>query len=80
MSLNSWLAILFLAVACSLLGYFIWLYVMKQAGPTITSSFLFAEPVITTIFAVTFVGDRLGTFIPAGAFLIFIGVCLVTRK
>jgi drug/metabolite transporter (DMT)-like permease len=80
MSLNSWLAILFLAVACSLLGYFIWLYVMKQAGPTITSSFLFAEPVITTIFAVTFVGDRLGTFIPVGAFLIFIGVCLVTRK
>jgi drug/metabolite transporter (DMT)-like permease len=26
------------------------------------------------------VGERLGMFIPAGAFLIFIGVYLVTRK
>ena len=80
MSLNGWLAILFLAITCSLLGYFIWLYVMKQAGAAITSSFLFAEPLVTVLFAIIFVGERLGMFIPAGAFLIFIGVYLVTRK
>ena len=32
MSLYSWLAILFLAVTCSLLGYYIWFYVMKQVS------------------------------------------------
>ena len=80
MSLNGWLAILFLAVTCSLLGYYIWLYVMKQVGAAITSSFLFAEPLVTVLFAIIFVGERLGMFIPAGAFLIFIGVYLVTRK
>jgi drug/metabolite transporter (DMT)-like permease len=79
-SLNGWLAILFLAVTCSLVGYYIWLYVMKQVGPAITSSFLFAEPLVTVLFAILFVGERLGIFIPAGAFLIFLGVYLVTRK
>jgi len=80
MSLNGWLAIFFLAVTCSLLGYYIWLYVMKQVGAAITSSFLFVEPLVTVLFAIMFVGERLGMFIPAGAFLIFIGVYLVTRK
>jgi drug/metabolite transporter (DMT)-like permease len=80
MSLNCWLAILFLAVTCSLLGYYIWLYVMKQVGPAITSSFLFAEPLVTVSFSIMFVGEKLGMFIPAGAFLIFIGVYLVARK
>jgi drug/metabolite transporter (DMT)-like permease len=77
MSLNGWLAILFLAVTCSLLGYSIWLYVIKQAGASITSSFLFAEPLVTVLFAITFAGDKLGIFVPAGALLIFTGVCLV---
>jgi drug/metabolite transporter (DMT)-like permease len=80
MSLSSWLAILFLAVTCSLLGYFIWFYVMKQVGAAITSSFLFAEPLVTVSFAIMFVGEELSMFIIAGGILIFIGVCLVARK
>jgi drug/metabolite transporter (DMT)-like permease len=79
-SMNGWAAILFLAVTCSLFGYYIWLYVMKQVGAAITSSFLFAEPLITAVFAMIFAGDRLGAFVPGGAILIFVGVYLVTRK
>ena len=80
MSLSGWLAILFLAVTCSLLGYYIWFYVMKQVGAAITSSFLFAEPLVTVLFAIIFVGEKLSMFILAGGFLIFIGVYLVARK
>ncbi|MFZ0965696.1 MAG: EamA family transporter [Candidatus Bathyarchaeia archaeon] len=80
MSLYSWLAILFLAVTCSLLGYYIWFYVMKQVGAAITSSFLFAEPLVTVLFAIVFVEEELSMFILAGGFLIFIGVYLVARK
>jgi drug/metabolite transporter (DMT)-like permease len=80
MSLSGWLAILFLAVTCSLLGYYIWFYVMKQVGAAITSSFLFAEPLVTVSFAIMFVGEELSMFILAGGILIFIGVCLVARK
>jgi drug/metabolite transporter (DMT)-like permease len=79
-SINGWLAILFLAVTCSLLSYFIWLYEIKHVGAAVTSSFLFAEPLITILLAVLLVEETLDVFIPAGAFLIFMGVYLVTWR
>lgn len=80
MSLYGWLAILFLSVTCSLIGYYIWFYVIKQVGAAVASSFLFAEPLITASFAITLVGEELSLFILAGGFLIFIGVYLVAKK
>lgn len=80
MSLYGWLAILFLSLTCSLLGYYIWFYVLKQVEAAVTSSFLFAEPLVTVLFAVTFVGEKLSLSILAGGLLIFIGVYLVTMR
>jgi drug/metabolite transporter (DMT)-like permease len=77
MTFTDWLSILYLALTCSLLGYFIWFYVLKKAGAT-ASTFLFAEPLITAVFAVMFVGEVLYPSVIAGAVLIFIGVYLVT--
>lgn len=76
---NEWLALLYLAFTCSLIGYYIWFYVLKKAG-SVASSFLFAEPLVTSLFAFAFVGESLSPLVPAGAFLIFVGVYLVTRK
>jgi drug/metabolite transporter (DMT)-like permease len=75
-----WSAIVFLSVTCSLIGYYIWFYVMKQVGAAVASSFLFAEPLITASFAITFVGEELSLFVVAGGFLIFMGVYLVAKK
>lgn len=80
MSLYGWLAILFLSLTCSLLGYYIWFYVLKKVEAAVTSSFLFAEPLVTVLFAVTFVEEELSLSILAGGLLIFIGVYLVTTK
>jgi drug/metabolite transporter (DMT)-like permease len=80
MSLNAWLAILYLSVTCSLIGYFIWFYVIKQVGAAVTSTFLFGEPIITMLFAVSFVGERVNLFIIGGAALIFLGVYQVIKK
>jgi drug/metabolite transporter (DMT)-like permease len=77
MNANEWLGILYLSLTCSLLGYFIWFYVLKKAG-AIASTFLFAEPLITAVFAVMFVGEILYPSVIAGAVLIFVGVFLVT--
>lgn len=74
-----WLGILYLASTCSLLGYYIWFYVLKKAGAA-ASTFLFAEPLITAIFAVVIVNEALYFSVIAGAVLIFIGVFLVTIK
>jgi drug/metabolite transporter (DMT)-like permease len=80
LSLKGWIAILFLSVTCSLIGYYIWFYVINRVGPTVTSSFLFAEPLVTVSFAFVFVGEKISLFIPLGGLLIFTGVYLVTMK
>lgn len=80
MGLGGWLAILYLALTCSVLGYYIWFHVLKQEGPSVTSSFLFAEPLITVLFAVTFIGEQVNLFILGGGLLIFTGVYLVSKK
>lgn len=80
MNLNSWLAVLFLSLTCSLLGYYIWFYVLKQVGASVTSSFLFAEPLVAVLFAATLVGEEITFSIVTGGLLSFIGVYLVTKK
>jgi drug/metabolite transporter (DMT)-like permease len=74
-----WLGILYLSVTCSLLGYYIWFYVLKKTGST-SSTFLFAEPLITAIFAYIFINETLYPSVIVGAVLIFVGVLLVTNK
>jgi drug/metabolite transporter (DMT)-like permease len=76
---SEWLAILYLAFTCSLLGYYIWFYVLKKAGAA-ASSFLFGEPLVTVIFAVIFINETLSLPVILGAALIFVGVYLVTAK
>jgi drug/metabolite transporter (DMT)-like permease len=77
---QEWLAILYLAATCSLLGYFIWFYVMKQSTAAATSSFLFAEPIVTVIFAALLIGEEVTPFVVGGGLLIFIGVFLITVR
>lgn len=80
MSLNSWLSIVYLALTCSVLGYYIWFYVLKHVAAAAASSFLFAEPLITVLFAVVFVNEKPSLATATGGLLIFAGVYLVTRK
>jgi drug/metabolite transporter (DMT)-like permease len=80
LNLSEWSAILYLAITCSLLGYFIWFRIMNQVKAAVASSFLFAEPLITVIFAAVFVQEQITLFTIAGGLLIFGGVFLVSNK
>ena len=77
---QEWLAILYLASTCSLLGYFIWFYVMKNSSAAATSSFLFAEPLITVLFAAILIKEEITPFVVGGGLLIFMGVFLITNR
>jgi drug/metabolite transporter (DMT)-like permease len=77
---TGWLAILYLAVTCSLIGYYIWLRSIKIVGAAITSSFLFAEPLVTVTFAVTLLEEQVTAPVIVGALLILTGVYLITKK
>jgi drug/metabolite transporter (DMT)-like permease len=80
LNFNEWAAVLYLALTCSLLGYFIWFKVISQAKAAITSSFLFAEPLITVIFAAAFIQEQITLFTIIGGLLIFGGVFLVSKR
>jgi drug/metabolite transporter (DMT)-like permease len=80
LNLQAWGAILYLAVTCSFVGYFIWFYVMSRVKAAVASSFLFAEPLVTVLFATTFIGENVTPLILVGGLLIFTGVLLITRK
>ena len=80
LNLQAWGAILYLAVTCSFVGYFIWFYVMSKVKAAVASSFLFAEPLVTVLFATAFIGENITPLILAGGLLIFTGVLLITRK
>jgi drug/metabolite transporter (DMT)-like permease len=80
LSLQAWGAILYLAVTCSFIGYFIWFHVMNRVKAAVTSSFLFAEPLVTVLFATVFIGEAITPLISIGGLLIFTGVLLITRK
>lgn len=80
MSFHAWLAILFLSLTCSLIGYYIWFYVLNQVGAAVTSSFLFGEPLVTVLLAMVFIGEEASLFVLLGGALIFVGVYLVTVK
>ena len=76
---QEWLAIFYLAFTCSLMGYFIWFYVIKRSNTAATSSFLFAEPLVTVLFAAVLIREEVTIFAVGGGFLIVIGVLLITR-
>ena len=80
LNLQEWGAILYLAVTCSFVGYFIWFYVMSRVKAAVTSSFLFAEPLVTVLFAMVFIGENITLPLLIGGLLIFTGVLLITRK
>jgi drug/metabolite transporter (DMT)-like permease len=79
LSSSGWLAVLFLSTTCSLIGYCIWFRVLRDAGPAVTSSFLFAEPLVTSLMAALLIGERLTASLALGGVLIFFGVFLVTK-
>lgn len=80
LSTSSWIALLYLSSTCSLLGYYIWFYVLKRVGPAVTSSFLFVEPLVTALLAVTFAGEEITISIIVGGLIIFTGVYLITKS
>jgi drug/metabolite transporter (DMT)-like permease len=80
LNLQSWAAIIYLSVACSFIGYLIWFRVISRVKAAVASSFLFAEPIVTVLFAMAFIGENMTPLILLGGILIFIGLIFITRK
>jgi drug/metabolite transporter (DMT)-like permease len=77
-SLNGWLAVLYLALTCSLFGYLGWYYALKHIDASKAAVFLNFIPLFTILISF-FLGTSLTWFFLLGAALIIYGVYLTQR-
>ncbi len=77
-SLNGWLAVLYLALTCSIFGYLGWYYALKHIDASKAAVFLNFIPLFTILMSF-FLGTSLTWFFLLGAALIIYGVYLTQR-
>jgi drug/metabolite transporter (DMT)-like permease len=77
-SLNGWLAVLYLALFCTLFGYLGWFYALKHIDSSKAAVFLNLIPLFTILISF-FLGTSLTWFFLLGATLILYGVYITQR-
>lgn len=77
---NAWLAIGFVVVFATYLGYLLLTFGLRRLSPTIVSSYTYMQPVIAAIIASMIGQDSLNLIKILSAILIFSGVFLVSRQ
>jgi len=79
-TISAWLAIGFVVVCATYLGYLLLIYGLKRVSPTIVSSYTYSQPVIAAIVATIIGQDSLNMVDVTSAILIFAGVFMVSRQ
>jgi len=77
---SAWIAIGFVVVFATFLGYLLLTYGLRRLSPTIVSSYTYTQPVIAAIVAVIIGQDSLNLIDIISTTLIFAGVFLVSRQ
>jgi drug/metabolite transporter (DMT)-like permease len=78
-SLNGWLAVLYLALVCTVFGYIGWYYALKKTEASKAAVFLNLIPLFTVIMSF-FIGESITVFFLLGAILIIYGVYLTQKS
>jgi drug/metabolite transporter (DMT)-like permease len=76
---TGWLAITFLGIGCSGLGYLFWCGALERIDASAVASFLYVEPLVTFAAAVVLLGEPFGPLTIIGGFVLLLGVLLVQR-
>ena len=77
---NAILSMLFVVVCVTFLTYLLNVYALNQLKASSLSVFIYLQPLVATIFAVSMGSDSLSYIKVIAALLIFFGVYLVTKK
>ena len=78
-SFNGWLAVLYLAILCSVFGYIGWYYVLKKTEASKAAVFLNLIPLFTIIMSFS-LGENLTIYFLLGTTLIIYGVYLTQKS
>lgn len=79
-SLYTWSHILYLALICSALCYFLYLFALKNLGATSTNIYINLMPFVGIIAAYFMLGERLYPLQILGGGIIVLGVCIVNLE
>ena len=74
LSATGWGALLFLAIACSALGYLFWYGALERIEASRVAALLYAEPLVTFIAAALLLGERVSTIVVIGGVLVLASV------
>jgi drug/metabolite transporter (DMT)-like permease len=73
-------AILYLAVASTVLAIYLWNVAIRSVGASRAGVFVNLIPVFGAVFAMLFLGERLYAFHVAGGLLVFVGIVMAVRR
>lgn len=79
-TLTGWLQIGFVVFFATFLGYLLLSFGLRRLSPTIVSTYTYLQPVIAAYLATLLGQDRIDVFMVISAFMIFIGVYVVSRQ
>jgi len=69
---TQWIALAYLSVFCTLIGFWIWFAALKRMPATSVASFVYLNPPLAALFGSLFFGEEIGgLFILGGAVLLF---------
>ncbi len=77
LSSTSLIAILFLGIGCSGLGYWFWYAALERLDASQVAAFLYLEPLVTLLSAVALLGETVAFSTIAGGLLVLCGVVVV---
>ncbi|TAM14750.1 MAG: drug/metabolite exporter YedA [Rhodanobacter sp.] len=72
------LALAYLVVFGSLIGFSAFLYVLKHARPVLATSYAYVNPPVAVLFGLLLAGEHVGPFDLAGMAVILLGVAVIT--
>lgn len=80
LSINQWIAVIFLASICSGLAYFLWNYALSKIESVQAAVWLYLEPVVAFIGSFILFGSIPSVLTMTGGVLVLIGAALTSRK
>jgi len=79
-TINAWMAIAFVVIFSTYLGYLLISFGLRRLSPTIVSSYTYIQPVIAALIASMIGQDTINLIKILSASLFFTGVFLVSRQ
>lgn len=80
MSTDSWIAVIFLGVCSTVIGYVLWYVALEIKTASEVSIYLYAIPVLSTIISYLWFGDEITMLFVFGGVLVITGLIIVNMK